>query len=359
MIKNQLKKLEKEYKNIANRLSEPKVISDTQKLKKLAKRQAELEEIIQKIKKHKEIEEKLKQAESILKEEEEELRELAQEEIKKLITEKNSLEKEIKVALLPRDPNDPKNAILEIRAGVGGDEAELFAADLYRMYCRYAEKKGLRVEVLQSSRTPLGGFKEIIFSVSGEGAYGIFKYESGVHRVQRIPITEKGGRIHTSTATCAVLPEAEEVDIKINPHDLKIDVFRSSGPGGQSVNTTDSAVRITHMPSGLTVLCQDERSQIKNRQRALKILKSKLLLQKQEEQIKKRGEARRIQIGTGERSEKIRTYNFPQNRITDHRIKFSVKNLEDVLDGELDVLINKLQEEDQKKKLELSNQKRD
>jgi peptide chain release factor 1 len=271
--------------------------------------------------------------------------------LEKLNQEKERLEQELEVALLPKDPDDQKNVIMEIRAGAGGDEAALFAADLFRMYSRFAEKNNWRVDIMNSNRLGIGGFKEIIFDVSGKDVYSKLKYESGVHRVQRVPETESSGRIHTSTATVAVLPEAEDVELEINPKDLRIDVFRSSGPGGQSVNTTDSAVRITHIPSGLVVSCQDEKSQLKNKEKALKILRSRLLAQKEEQERKKEGETRKIQIGTGDRSEKIRTYNFPQNRVTDHRITYSAHNIESVMNGNLDQFIEKLKEADQKKKL--------
>jgi peptide chain release factor 1 len=355
MILKKAKILEDEYSNITDQLSKPEISSDPKKLQTLSKRQAELMDIVQKIKKFKEISNSLSQAQLIIDEDKDkELIELAKEEAEELKQEEAILENELKIDLLPRDPNDNKNAIIEIRSGVGGDEAEIFAANLYRMYNRYAAKLKFSVDVLNSNRTELGGFKEIVFIIKGKEAYGIFKYESGVHRVQRVPVTEKAGRIHTSTATVAVLPEAEEVDIEIDPSELKVDVFRSSGPGGQGVNTTDSAVRLTHLPSGIVISCQDERSQIKNREKALKILKSKLLIKEQEEQIGKRDEQRRIQIGSGERSEKIRTYNYPQDRITDHRIKLSLNNIENVLDGNPDELIEKLKEEDQRLKLEKS-----
>ena len=271
-----------------------------------------------------------------------EMRDLAQEEINRLEEEQERLEEELRHFLLPRDPYDPRNVIVEVRAGAGGEEAGLFAADLYRMYARYAENHGWRTEILSSNRTGVGGFKEVIFAVKGKGAYSQLKYESGVHRVQRVPITEASGRIHTSTATVAILPEVEEVEVKIAPEELRVDVFRSSGHGGQSVNTTDSAVRITHLPTGLVVTCQDERSQLQNRQRALAILRARLHALAEEKRAAEVGAKRRAQVGSGERSEKIRTYNFPQNRVTDHRINLTSHRLEEVLDGELDQIIGEL-----------------
>ncbi len=349
---DKLQKIKDEYQAIEKELSHPDISSDPQKLRDLSKKQASLSEYMGLIDEYEKVIKSLQEDEIIIdNEKDSELVKMAEEEIEKLSAQKINLEKELQVLLLPKDPNDEKDVIMEIRAGVGGDEAALFAADLYRMYSRYAEDKGYRIELITSSRTGIGGLKEIIFSLKGNSVYKKLKYESGVHRVQRVPETEKNGRIHTSTITVAVLPEAEEVELELDPKDLKIDVYRSSGPGGQSVNTTDSAVRVTHLPTGLIVSCQDEKSQHKNKDKALKVLRSRLLYEKQEQQRKEQGDARKSQIGTGERSEKIRTYNYPQDRITDHRIKFSTNNIQKLLDGNLDVLINKLFEEDQKKKM--------
>ncbi len=352
-MQERLDKIKKEYEEITNQLNSGKILDST-KLTELSKRQAELRDVVDLINRLEEVNKQIKENEEILKEQDNELVAIAQEELDNLKTEKIKLNKNLEVSLLPKDVNDSKNVIVEIRAGAGGDEAALFAANLFRMYSKYAESKRWKIEIMNSNRTGIGGFKEIIFSVKGNNVYKNLKYESGVHRVQRVPETEKSGRIHTSTATVAVLPEAEDVEISIDPGDLKIDTFRSSGPGGQSVNTTDSAIRITYLPTNLVVTCQDEKSQHKNKAKALKILKSRILFQKQEEDNKKRGDERKMQVGTGDRSEKIRTYNFPQDRITDHRIKFSVKNLPGVLSGKLGVLLGKLEEEDQKLKLKSS-----
>jgi peptide chain release factor 1 len=281
-----------------------------------------------------------------------EMREMAREELKRLEAERSALEQEIRLLLLPRDPNDEKNILLEIRAGAGGEEAALFAAELFRAYSMYAQSKGWRVETLSRNETGIGGFREVIAAVDGKGAYSRLKYESGVHRVQRVPATETAGRIHTSTVTVAVMPEAEEVDVEINPDDLRIDVFRSSGPGGQSVNTTDSAVRITHIPTGLVVSCQDEKSQLKHKSKALKILRSRLYEAEQERLNAERGDLRRAQVGTGDRSERIRTYNFPQNRVTDHRVGVTVHQLEAVMDGLFDTFIDALAAQAQVEALE-------
>ncbi len=354
-----LKKIEeikKEYKQLEKKLSQPEVISNQKEYQKLTKKHTEFKKIIKKQEKLQKINKNLAESkEIILKEKDFELVRLAEIEIEKLEKEKEKLEKELEIDLLPSDPNDEKDVIMEIRAGTGGEEAALFASDLFKMYSRYAQQKGWNIEILSSSVSEKGGFKEIIFEIKGSSPYSRLKYESGVHRVQRIPITESSGRIHTSCATVAILPKAEEIDIEISPRDLKIDTFRSSGPGGQHANVTDSAVRITHLPSQINVSCQDEKSQLKNKNKALSILRSRLFVKKQEEQQKARGEERKIQIGTGDRSEKIRTYNFPQDRITDHRIKLSVHNIESVLSGNLDKIIEKLIEEDQTKKLTLEN----
>jgi len=290
----------------------------------------------------------LEEDESVLKDDsDEELRELAELELEELKPKKIDLEEELKVLLLPKDPQDKKNVIVEVRAGTGGDEAGLFAGDLYRMYSRFAERIGWKIEVLSSNPQGVGGFKEIIFMMNGENVYGVMKYESGVHRVQRVPKTETNGRIHTSAASVVVLPEAEEVEISIDPNELKIDVYRSSGPGGQSVNTTDSAVRITHIPTGMVVTCQDEKSQHKNRAKALKVLKARLLEKKQREEQAKLTESRRSMVSTGDRSAKVRTYNFPQSRLTDHRIGLTLYRLDEVLDGDINEIIDQLRLADQ------------
>jgi peptide chain release factor 1 len=338
-----LEKVEKRYEDLTGQLSDPEIISDQARFQKIAKERSDLEDIVTAFRRYRQVGSDLKGNREIAQNEKEaELREMAQAEIPALEEELAELEGKLKVLLLPKDPNDEKNVILEIRAGTGGEEAALFAADLFRMYQRFAETKGWKIEVLEQNATGIGGIKELIALISGDRVYSQFKYESGVHRVQRVPTTEASGRIHTSAVTVAVLPEAADVDIQVDERDLRIDVYRSSGPGGQGVNTTDSAVRITHVPTGLVVACQDERSQHKNKARAMKILKSRLLDLEQQKQADERTETRRSMVGSGDRSEKIRTYNFPQNRLTDHRIGLSVHNLTSILDGNLDSVIEAL-----------------
>lgn len=348
-----LEEISQRFKDIEKLLSDPAVISDGNRYRELAKEHKELQPIVEAYERYKTIKTQIKEAiEMIHSGDDEEFIELAREEKKELEKEQKEIETKLKKLLIPKDPNDEKNVILEIRAGTGGEEAALFAADLFRMYCRYAERKGWKVEILSQNETGLGGFKEISALISGKGAYSRLKYESGVHRVQRIPVTESGGRIHTSAATVAILPEAEEVEIKIDEKDLKIDTYRASGAGGQHVNTTDSAVRITHIPTGLVVTCSNERSQIQNRIKAMKILRARLKEIYERQQKENLDSERRSQIGSGDRSEKIRTYNFPENRVTDHRIKLTLYNLEQFLDGEMDEMIDALAAAEQAKKIE-------
>ena len=349
---DKLQHLEDRYENLTNLLSDEKVISNPSELQKHAKAQAEIQDIVAAYREYKKVSSELVDTKAMLEEKlDPEMKDMVELEYHTLIDAKKNLEEQLKVLLLPKDPNDEKNVIMEIRGGAGGGEAALFAADLFRMYTRYAENKGWRTEILSSNYTDINGLKEISFLIEGKGAYSKLKFESGVHRVQRVPTTESGGRIHTSTATVAVLPEAEEVDIHVDANDLRIDVFCSSGPGGQSVNTTQSAVRITHIPTGLVVSCQDEKSQHKNKDKAMKVLRARLLEKAQDEQMGELAAARKTQVGTGDRSERIRTYNFPQGRVTDHRIGLTLHKLDQVLLGELDDFIVALTTTDQAEKL--------
>ncbi len=347
-----LASLEEKYEDLGNLIGDPEVISDLARWQQYVKAHADLTGLVTAYREFKKITGEIKETKALLDEEDDsELCEMAQAELEELLEKRDGLEQRLKVLLLPQDPNDEKNVILEIRAGTGGEEAALFAADLFRMYSRYAERQGWKTEVLNANLTDIGGFKELIFLIQGRGAYSRLKFESGVHRVQRIPTTESGGRIHTSAATVAVLPEAEDVDLEIDPNDLRIDVFCASGHGGQSVNTTQSAVRITHIPSGIVVSMQDEKSQHKNKDKAMKVLRARLLDRMQEEQQQKVASTRRSMVGSGDRSERIRTYNFPQNRVTDHRIGLTLHRLDAVLEGDLDQTIDTLVTTDQAERL--------
>jgi peptide chain release factor 1 len=347
-----LAQLEERYEELTKLISDPEVISNQSEWQKHTKAHAALEEVVLAFREYKHILQNMQDNKDLLEDKlEQEFRELVETDQKGLEQEKEELETRLKLLLLPKDPNDEKNVIIEIRGGTGGEEAALFAADLLKMYTRYAEKKGWEMEMLSSNYTDIGGFKEAIVMIEGKGAYSRLKFESGVHRVQRVPVTEAGGRIHTSAATVAVLPEAEEVDIKIDPNEIRIDLFCSSGPGGQCVNTTQSAVRITHLPTGIVVSCQDEKSQHKNKDKAMKVLRARILEKAQEEQSGEMASARRIMVGSGDRSERIRTYNFPQGRVTDHRIGLTSYRLEEVLQGELEEFIEALITTDQAEKL--------
>ena len=350
-MKDRLISIIDRFDELDNLLVDPKIVTNQNQVKKLAQERRQLEPIVQNGKEFISLINQIEEDQKILSESDEELKNIVKEEMPELEEKRMKIEDELKILLLPNDPNDDKNTIIEIRAGTGGDEAALFAADLYRMYSRYAERSGWKHELMNLNATGIGGFKEIIFSLEGDSTYGKLKFESGVHRVQRVPKTEASGRVHTSAATVAVLPEAEEADIEVNESDLKIDTYRASGAGGQHVNKTESAIRITHLPTGLVVTCQDESSQHKNRAAAMKVLRSRLLSMEQDRIANERAKERKSLVSTGDRSAKIRTYNFPQGRITDHRIKYTCHQLDLVLDGELNGIIEQLQLADQQEKL--------
>lgn len=340
---DRLSAVEERYEEVTNLLCDPDVISDTKRLRDLSKEQSSLEETVMTYREYKSVVQQLDDAKAMLEEKlDDEMREMVKAEIHDLQDRKAHLEQRLKILLLPKDPNDDKNVIMEIRGAAGGEEAALFAADLFRMYTRYAERQGFKVEVLEASPTDIGGYKEIIFSVSGKGAYSKLKFESGAHRVQRVPETESGGRIHTSTSTVLVLPEAEEVEVELHEKDIRIDTFCSSGAGGQSVNTTKSAVRVTHIPTGIVVSCQDEKSQNSNKEKALRVLRARLFDYYQQQAMAEQDAQRKSLVGTGDRSERIRTYNFPQSRVTDHRINLTLHKLDAILAGELDEVIDHL-----------------
>ena len=349
---DKLEDLLQRFEELQNELSDPSVVNDQARFRKLMKEQNDLTDIVAEYKRYKQTKQDIEDSLAMLDEEsDEEMRELAKQELAEAKERLEECEQNLKILLIPKDPNDDKNVIVEIRAGAGGDEAALFAAELYRMYAKYAETFRWKIDLMNVNENGIGGFKEAVFMVNGQGAYSKLKYESGVHRVQRVPVTESGGRIHTSTATVAIMPEAEEVDVELNMNDCKFDVFRASGNGGQCVNTTDSAVRLTHIPTGIVISCQDEKSQLKNRDKALKVLRAKLYELELEKAHDAEAEARRSQVGTGDRSEKIRTYNFPDGRVTDHRIKLTTHRLNEILNGDLTEVVDALTAADQAAKL--------
>lgn len=347
--------IEEKYDELSRKLSDPDIIADNITFQKLCKEQSSIEDVVTKYREYKQIEQSIKDNKEMLEDDlDKEMRELVEEELEQLQESKEKILEELKILLLPKDPNDEKNVFVEIRGGAGGEEAALFAGTLFRMYTRYAERHNWKVEVMSTNETGLGGFKEVVFMIKGQGVYSRLKFESGVHRVQRVPETEASGRIHTSTVTVAVLPEAEDVEVEVNPNDLRIDVYRASGHGGQCVNTTDSAVRITHIPTGLVVTCQDEKSQLKNKEKALKVLKARLFDLENEKQRSQIAEERKSQVGTGDRSERIRTYNYPQGRVTDHRIGLTIYKMDAFMDGDLDEMIDAIVTADQAEKLKQS-----
>jgi peptide chain release factor 1 len=352
-VLDRLQAVEDRYEKLNELLSDPEVISDTNKLREYSKEQSDMQETVEVYREYKDVREQLRDAKAMLEDKlDADMRDMVKEEVSELEGQDKELSERLKILLVPKDPNDDKNVIVEVRGAAGGDEAALFAGDLYRMYSRYAEVQGWKTEIIEASYTELGGYKEIIFMINGKGAFAKLKFENGAHRVQRVPETESGGRIHTSTATVAVLPEAEEVEISIHEKDVRVDTFASSGPGGQSVNTTMSAVRLTHLPTGVVVSCQDEKSQIKNKEKAMKVLRARVYDKFRQEAQAEYDQNRKQAVGTGDRSERIRTYNFPQNRVTDHRIGLTIQKLDQILQGKLDDFINALVMEDQAQKME-------
>jgi peptide chain release factor 1 len=352
-VLDKVKLVEDRYEELNRLMADPEVVTDHVKVSEYAQEQAEIQDLVQAYRRYRALETELADTRELLEmEDDAEMRELAEPEIARIEAEMDTLYSQMRLMLLPKDPNDEKNVIVEIRAGAGGDEAGIFAADLQRMYTRYAEAKKWKTDILSSHGTGVGGFKEVIFEVAGKGAYSRLKYESGVHRVQRVPVTESQGRIHTSTATVAVLPEIDDVEIEINPADLQIDVYTSSGPGGQHMQKNATAVRITHEPSGMVVSCESERSQTQNRERAMAVLRARLYEAEQQRQTAERGEERRLQVGSGERSEKIRTYNYPQNRVTDHRIGLTLYRLDTIVNGDLDEFVDELATTEQAERLQ-------